>query len=162
MENLDLSILIPARNEEFLKRTIEDILSNIEADTEIIVVLDGYETDLPTHPRLKVIHNPESIGQRASTNQAFKLSEAKYVMKLDAHCSFDKGFDVKMMKEMRDDWTMIPVMRNLHVFNWVCENGHKRYQSPSGPCKECGKPTKKDIVWIPKIKPQSTSYCFDS
>ena len=37
----DLSILIPARNEQFLKRTIDDILENIEADTEIIAVLDG-------------------------------------------------------------------------------------------------------------------------
>ena len=156
-----LSILIPARNEEFLKKTIEDILSNIEGDTEIIAVLDGYETDLPEDKRLRVIHNPESIGQRASTNQACRLSKAKYIMKVDAHCAFDKGFDVKMMKEMHDGWTMVPVMRNLHVFNWVCENGHIRYQSPSGPCKECGKPTKKDVVWIAKTNPQSTSYCFD-
>ena len=165
MENLDLSILIPARNEEFLKRTIEDILSNIEADTEIIVVLDGYETDLPTHPRLKVIHNPESIGQRAATNQACRLSKAKYVMKTDAHCAFDKGFDRKMIeafKEVGDNITMIPVMRNLHAFNWVCEEGHSRYQGPSGPCKECNGPTKKDVVWIAKTNPQSVSYCFDS
>ena len=165
---MDLSILIPARNEEFLKKTVEDILSNIEGNTEIIAVLDGYEMELPIDPRLRVIHNPESIGQRAATNQACKLSEAKYIMKCDAHCAFDKGFDVKMMKEMRDDWTMVPVMRNLHVFNWVCEDGHIRYQSPSGPCKaclpsgkECGKPTTKDVVWIAKTNPQSTSYCFD-
>jgi glycosyltransferase involved in cell wall biosynthesis len=159
---MDLSILIPARNEEFLRRTVEDLLAHIEGKTEIIVVLDGYTTDLPTDPRLRIIHNPESIGQRAATNQACRLSEARYVMKVDAHCAFDKGFDVKMVKEMHEDWTMVPVMRNLHVFNWVCEDGHSRYQSPSGPCKECGKPTKKDIVWIPKEKPQSTSYCFDS
>lgn len=158
----DLSILIPARNEEFLKRTVEDILSNIEADTEIIVVLDGYETDLPTHPRLCVIHNPESIGQRAATNQACRLSEAKYVMKCDAHCAFDKGFDRKLITEMQDNWTMVPTMRNLHAFNWVCPDGHKRYQSPSGPCKDCGKPTVKDVVWIPKKRPESNSYCFDS
>ena len=37
-----------------------------------------------------------------------------------------------------------------------------RYQGPSGPCQQCGKPTKKDIVWIAKNNPQSTSYCFDS
>ncbi len=157
----NLSILIPARNEEFLKRTIEDLLSNIEAETEIIVVLDGYETDLPADTRLRVIHNPESIGQRAATNQACKLSKAKYVMKVDAHCAFDKGFDKKMIAEMKDNWTMIPVMRNLHVFNWVCPDGHSRYQSPSGLCKECGKPTVKNIVWIPKTNPQSVSYCFD-
>jgi hypothetical protein len=53
-------------------------------------------------------------------------------------------------------------MRNLHAFNWVCENGHTRYQGPSGPCKECGKETKMDVVWIAKNNPQSSSYCFDS
>jgi hypothetical protein len=37
----DLSILIPARNEMFLKNTVEDALKNSEADTEIIVALDG-------------------------------------------------------------------------------------------------------------------------
>lgn len=161
VNGVDLSILIPARNEEFLKRTVEDILSNIEGKTEIIVVLDGYETELPNDPRLRVIHNPESVGQRAATNQACRLSEAKYVMKCDAHCAFDKGFDVKMMAEMHDDWTMVPVMRNLHVFNWICPDGHRRYQSPSGPCAECGKPTVKEVVWIAKTNPQSTSYCFD-
>ena len=35
-----LSILIPSRNEMFLAKTIENILENIEAETEIIVVLD--------------------------------------------------------------------------------------------------------------------------
>jgi glycosyltransferase involved in cell wall biosynthesis len=37
-----LSILIPARNEEFLGQTIQNILDNIEANTEVIAVLDGY------------------------------------------------------------------------------------------------------------------------
>ena len=160
----ELSILIPSRNEEFLKKTIEDILSNIEGNTEVIAVLDGYETDLLADSRLRVIRNPESIGQRAATNQACRLSDAKYIMKCDAHCAFDKGFDIKMIeafKETGDNVTMVPVMRNLHAFNWVCEAGHIRYQSPSGPCKECGKPTTKDVVWIPKTNPQSTSYCFD-
>lgn len=164
MNNYDLSILIPAKNEEFLKRTVEDILRNIEGNTEVIAVLDGYEIDYPALPvdsRVRIINNLEGKGQRAATNQACKLSSAKYVMKCDAHCAFDKGFDVKMMKEMRDDLTMVPVMRNLHVFNWVCEDGHSRYQSPSGPCQQCGKPTTKDVVWIAKTNPQSTSYCFD-
>jgi hypothetical protein len=52
-------------------------------------------------------------------------------------------------------------MRNLHVFDWVCKNGHRRYQGPSGVCTECGEPTEKDVVWIPKKNPQSTSYRFD-
>lgn len=159
---MDLSILIPARNEEFLGKTIENILENIEGSTEVIVVLDGYTDDtLPKDPRVIVVKLPKAIGQRAATNLACKLSEAKYVMKVDAHCSFDKGFDVKMVSEMKDDYTMIPTMRNLHAFDWVCPDGHRRYQGPEGVCVECGKETTKDIVWIGKNSPQSTAYRFD-
>ena len=43
----DLSILIPARCEEFLSLTIEDILKNKRGKTEIIVVLDGDIADPP-------------------------------------------------------------------------------------------------------------------
>lgn len=165
MKKYDLSILIPARNEMFLGKTIENILENIEGNTEIIAVLDGYKPDPAitiTDPRVTLIYHPESVGQRAATNDAAKISQAKYVMKVDAHCSFDKGFDVKMLTEMHDDWTMVPTMKNLHAFDWVCINGHRRYQGPSGPCKECGEETTRDVVWIAKDSPKSVSYCFDS
>lgn len=156
---MSLSILIPSRYEEWLSRTIDDILKNKRGDTNIIVGLDGAWADpqLVDHPDVIIVHYSESIGQRAMTNQLCRLSNAKYVMKLDAHCAMDEGFDVKMMNLMEDDITMIPVMRNLHVFDWVCPDGHRRYQSPSGECKECGKPTTKDVVWIAKTNPQSTA-----
>ena len=44
---MDLSILIPARNEQFLKNTVEDILKNKRGNTEIIVGLDGEWADPP-------------------------------------------------------------------------------------------------------------------
>ena len=114
----DLSILIPSRNEMFLKNTIEDAIKNIEGNTEIIVTLDGqWPTEpLPQHDSVQVIYLNKSIGQRAATNIACRLSKAKYVMKVDAHCSFDKGFDRKMLeafKETGDNVTMVPIMRNL-------------------------------------------------
>ena len=160
---MNLSILIPARHEQFLLKTVEDIFAHAEGETEVIAVLDGeWPLDpIPDMPRLTLIYHPESIGQRAATNEAARLSDAKYLMKVDAHCSFDQGFDVKMMSAMQDDMTMVPVMRNLHAFDWVCEDGHRRYQSPSGACTECGKPTTQDIVWIAKNNPASTSYRFD-
>jgi len=160
----DLSILIPARQEMFLAKTIENILENIEGNTEVIAVLDGawVEPKIPQHPRVSVIFNPKSVGQRAATNQAANISTAKYVMKCDAHCAFDKGFDVKMIREMHNDWTMVPLMKNLHAFDWVCPDGHRRYQGPSGPCLECGKETVRDIIWQGKPSPNSVSYCFDS
>lgn len=148
----------------FTARTVQDILDHIEMDTEVIVVLDGAWSDpgIPQHPRVNIIFLPESIGQRAATNLACRLSKAKYVMKVDAHCAFDQGFDRKLIEDMHDDWTVVPTMRNLHAFDWVCPDGHRRYQSPSGPCRECGKPTIRDIVWIAKTRPESNSFCFDS
>ena len=159
-----LSVLLPARNELFLSNTIQDILDHKEAHTEIIAVLDGAPplTELPIHPDVTIVELGHSIGQRAATNLAARMSKAKYVMKCDAHCAFDQGFDRILMEDMRDDWTVVPIMRNLHVFNWVCPNGHTRYQGPSGPCTECGEETTMDIVWISKKSPQSTSYCFNT
>ncbi len=167
----ELSILIPARNEEFLKNTIEDALKNIEADTEIIATLDGQWTNPPIeqNDRVNLIYIPKAIGQRAAINIACKLSRAKYVMKVDAHCSFDKGFDRKMLeafKQTGDNVTMVPIMRNLWVFDWECEKcGWKHYQdAPIKRCEKCGleDTMKKKIMWVGKHNPQSTSYCFDA
>lgn len=158
-----LSILIPARNEIFLARTIEDLLENIEGQTDIIVGLDGAwaEPGLPQHPKLTVVYYPQSIGQRALTNRLCKLSKAKYVMKVDAHTAWDKGFDVKLMENMQDDWTCAPQMRNLHAFNWVCPEGHSRYQGPSGPCQECNQETSREMVWQPRNGTRNSAYRFD-
>lgn len=162
-----LSFLIPARNEEFLVQTINDILAHTGEESEILVGLDGYwpSPGISDHPRVKIFHVTEPIGQRAMQNQLARLSRARYVAKIDAHCSIDADFGNKMLsffKEVGDDVVAVPIMRNLHAFNWVCPDGHRRYQSPSGVCNECGKPTEKDVVWIAKTKPESTSYCFDS
>jgi len=167
----ELSLLIPARNEMFLKQTIDDALDKIEADTEIIVTLDGVWADPPIlqNDRVSVIYLNKAVGQRAAQNLACKLSKAKYVMKVDAHCSFDKGFDRKMLeffKEVGDNVTAVPIMRNLWAFDWKCYRcGWKTYQDKAP--KRCGscndsRYLRKKMLWIGKHNPQSTSYCFDS
>lgn len=161
---MDLSILIPSRNEDWLARTVQDLLDHSKSDFEILIGLDGAPSvsSIPKHDRVTVLYFPESIGQRAMTNRLCRLSKAKYVAKTDAHTAFEDGWDLKMIAEMKDNWTMVPAMRNLHVFNWVCAKGHTRYQGPSGLCPTCGSPEDKDVVWIPKHNPLSTTYCFDS
>ena len=160
----DLSILIPARNEMFLRQTIDDILAHIEADTEIIAVLDGAWADpvIPDHDRVTLVYHPFSIGQRAATNEAARMAKGKYVMKCDAHCAFDQGFDRKLIADMQPDWTMIPRMFNLHAFDWVCQNGHRRYQGPAGACKECGADTEMEIVWLPRRNTYTDFAMFDN
>jgi len=168
---MDLSILIPARNEMFLARTIQDILENSEAETEIIAVLDGAWADppVPQHDRVNVVYVPESIGQRAASNVACKLAKGKYVMKVDAHCSFDKGFDRIMLEGFREindeNVTMVPLMRNLWAFDWKCMScGWKKYQGPTPlACPNCkGTDIQRKMMWLGKRNPQSWSYCFSS
>lgn len=115
-----LTVIIPARNEKFLQKTIENVLANIEGDTEIIAVCDGYWPDPPIldHPRVTLLHHTESLGQRQSINRAASIARGKFIMKLDAHCAVDKGFDVKLAANCEYDWTVIPRMYNLDVVRW--------------------------------------------
>lgn len=152
----------------FLARTIQDILEHIEGNTDVIIILDGQwaEPEIPQHPKVTIVYHKESIGQRAACNEAAKLSDAKYLMKVDAHCSFDQGFDIKLMADMNDNYTVVPTMRNLWAFDWKCPKcGMRTYQGIT-PTKceneKCdGTIFNRKIIWKAKESPQSNSYCFD-
>lgn len=164
----DLSVIIPARNEMFLRRTIEDVLENMEADTEIIAICDGDWPNPPVedHPRVTIVHHTESIGQRAATNEGARISQAKYLMKADAHCSFGKGFDRILMEDCQPDWTMIPMLYNLHAFDWQCKLcGDRTYQGVKPKiCKKCEfEDFKMVMVWKPREgKGPYVSWRFDN
>lgn len=169
----DLSIIIPARQEEFLQLTIDDILRNMRGSTEMIVVLDGYwpDTGIPINPLVTVVHDDakpdgSTPGQRAAINKGMRLADSRFVMKVDAHCAFDEGFDVKLMADCEYDWTVIPRMYNLHVFDWVCgECGHPTYQGPKPTqCEECKAKAdfEKVIVWKPRLNRRTDFARFDA
>ena len=167
----DLSVLIPARNEMFLKRTIEEVLAKAEADTEIIAVADGCWPDPPIvdHPRVVLVHHTESIGQRAATNEAARISRAKYILKCDAHCAFDQGFDKKLIApyeagEVGPDVTTVPRMYNLHGFDWQCQGcGRRTYQGPRPQrCEQCGgEAHEMAVVWLPRLSRMTDFARFD-
>ncbi len=167
-----LSVVIPARNERWLARTVQDVLGHAKAETEVIVVCDNSWPDPPLqdHPRLTVVHYSEPIGQRAAVNQAVRLSRAKYVMKLDGHSAVDDGFDVKLMAPYEDgrlrwDCTTIPRMYNLHVYDWQCQNCQGRTYQGAKPT-EC--PTCKGAefamleVWAPRMNRRTDFARFDA
>lgn len=150
----------------FLGQTIDNVLKNMRGDTEIIAILDGAwpEHPIPDHPRVRLVYHPASIGQRAATNEGARLSQAKYIMKLDAHCAVDEGFDVKLMADCEYDWTVIPRMYNLHAFDWLCADcGWRRYQSPTPEkCETCGSTNvARDIVWQPRWSRKTDFARFD-
>lgn len=168
----DLSVIIPARNELFLSKTVETILANIRGDTEVIAVCDGYWPDpvLHDHPRLTVLHYTEPVGQRGGVNRGASVSRAKYIMKLDAHSSVDEGFDVKLMApyesgEIGMDVTTIPRMYNLHGFDWKCPKcGWAIYQGPKpDACQQCkASPVVMDMKWQIRPKHVTDFARFDS
>ena len=162
----ELSVIIPARQEEFLQKTIENVLENSRGDTEVIAILDGNWPDppVPDHPKVTLIHHTEPIGQRAATNEGARVSKAKFIMKLDAHCAVAEGFDVQLMKDCkRRNWTLIPAMWNLHAFDWECQKCNKRYYQADRPDTCCGvKEFEKIIVWKPRDRRITTSWRFDS
>jgi hypothetical protein len=162
----DLSVIIPARNEVFLQRTIEDVLEKARADTEVIAICDGYWPDPPIkdHPKVTLIHHTMPIGQRAATNEGVRVSQARYVMKLDAHCAVDEGFDTKLLQDCQSDWTMVPSQYNLHAFDWVCKScGHRTYQGVEPvDCARChAADHEMAIVWQPRWNRLTVSWMFD-
>lgn len=164
----DLSILIPARNEQFLAQTIDNIIENIQGDTEIIAVCDGNWPSPPVQdrPNVHLIYHPESIGQRQAVNEAARISTSKYIMKLDAHCAVAPGFDVVLMADCEPDWTVVPRMFNLHAFDWQCGAcGYRTYQGPQPErCKNCDSDDgfEQVIVWRPRWSRKTDFARFDA
>lgn len=154
MKKNALTVVIPARNEEFLKNTIDNVLENIQGNTQIVAILDGYwpEPQIKQDPRVILIHHEEPIGQRQAVNEGVNFCSTEYIMKLDAHCAVDKGFDIKLMANCEYDWTVLPTMYTLHAFDWVCTKcGHKIYQGGKPvECPDCrNKEFERKIVWKP-------------
>lgn len=158
-----LSILIPARNEESLQRTIDDVFQHAEGDIEVLVALDNWDNPpiLKENSRLNVIKT--SLGQRGATNALAKIATSKYLAKLDAHVSFSQGFDTAILEDMESDTVIVPAICNLHVYDWFCPNGHKHFQGKYEECEQCGsKELSKIPIWQMIARPIRSNFYFDT
>lgn len=117
------SVIIPSRVDQYLQKTIDDLLAKAEAEIEVIVVLDGYWPNPPltADKRVKVVHHGtihNNPGMRASINAGMALAEGDYVMKIDEHCMVDQGFDVKLAADCADNWIVVPRRYRLDAEAW--------------------------------------------
>jgi glycosyltransferase involved in cell wall biosynthesis len=129
-----VSILIPARNEVFLMKTIKDILAKAEGDIEVIAVLDGYwptnytvkevqyKDKMIQDSRVKYLHHGYSQGMRAGINHAASIATGEYLLKSDAHVMYDQGFDTKLKADMEENWVVIPRRKRLDAENWQVQD----------------------------------------
>lgn len=135
-----VSVLIPSRNESYLARTVSDVLSK-SSDTECVVVLEdhGKPSITPTPdewakvqtehgPRLTTIYHHDAKGMRPSLNEAAASAisrGAKYLLKLDAHCKLEDGWDVVLKSECDKDWVVVPRRDRLDPVNWMLQDSGK-------------------------------------
>lgn len=150
-----LSVIIPARGERFLAQTIDDLFNKASGEIEIIAVLDGYWPDppLPDRTGLTLIHRGAPNGMRAAINAAAGIAKGEYLMKTDAHCMFDQGFDEKLKSDCDIDWVAIPSRYSLDAEHWdILQTGKSRvdYHYLSCPItglKERGDYTMHGVQW---------------
>ena len=93
-----ISIIIPSRNEKYLKKTVDDIQKKATGDYEIIIGWNGKtEYEIPDIPfpsdKIRFVYEKEAIGLKPMINKLVKEATGKYILKSDAHCMFGEGFD---------------------------------------------------------------------
>lgn len=115
------SIVIPSRNEPYLTKTIQDILKKATGNIEVIVTLDGYwpaSSDIIEDDRVTYLHYTKAKGMRNAINSAVAISRGEYLLKTDAHCLFNKGFDEVLKKDCLDNWVVVPRRYALDPVRW--------------------------------------------
>lgn len=120
-----LSIVIPARNEQFLQKTVEELLTKAEGEIEVIVILDGYWPDpilIREDSRVTFIHRGNPRGMRNGINSAVALAKGDIIMKIDAHCMVGQGYDRIITENLEKNWVAVPRRKRLDAENWCVQD----------------------------------------
>lgn len=118
---IDLTVVIPNRNSQFLKKTVDDILAKAVTNIEVIVNVDENWPELTDDPRVHYIHPPSPRGMRYGINTGVNLGQGKYILKCDDHVMFGEGFDKILIDAHQDNWVQIPRRYALDAENWKIE-----------------------------------------
>jgi glycosyltransferase involved in cell wall biosynthesis len=123
------SIIIPARNELYLDKTVDDIVEKAGGEIEIIVMLDAcWPNPLPkNYDCLIMVHRGEVHGMRGNINAAARIAKGEYLMKCDAHCMFAEGFDEALKADCEPDWLSIPSRYSMDAEKWERGRGPVDY-----------------------------------
>lgn len=120
---MSVSVVIPARNEPYLERTLTDALEKATGRLQVIAVLDGYWPDRVV-PGVRYVHTGQPAGMRAAINAGVALSTGDHILKADAHCMFSPGFDDELAGACQPDWVIVPRRKRLNPETWsLVEDG---------------------------------------
>lgn len=154
-----LSIIIPSRNEPYLKQTVQDLIKKAKGDIEIIIVLDGYwPKTIFEHKKVHFIHFSQARGMREAINSAFSIVKGEYVMKIDAHCMVGDHFDEFLKLDCDHNWVVVPRRYSLDAPNWKVKDkapiDYMYLSHPEDP-KVWGGKSLQGKVWFEKNKDES-------
>jgi glycosyltransferase involved in cell wall biosynthesis len=119
-----VSIILPSKNEPYLKKTIDDLLAKAKGDIEIIAILDDWWEEpekLSEDARVSYIHFSQTKGMRAGINAGVSVAKGKYLLKLDAHCLVGEGYDEFLQADMKENWVVVPRRYALDPEKWEIE-----------------------------------------
>jgi hypothetical protein len=124
---MKVSAIIPARNEIFLAKTIDDLFAKAKGELEVVAVLDGYWPDPPLkeRPGLVILHKGEAQGMREAENSATAIATGDFLLKCDAHCMFGEGYDEILKAECDYGQVVVPRRVSLEPEKWEIANTGK-------------------------------------
>jgi len=148
-----------------LPQTIRSCFENAAGEVEVVVCLDGYwhpgwKELTDQFPNLHTIHHGEPRGLRAAINSAAGSAisrGAKYLLKLDAHCMLDEGYDTKLQDDMESNWIVVPRRKRLNAETWTVQDVGKpdvdyHYLSFPDDPQDFGGKGLNGKVWYERIK----------
>lgn len=111
-----IDIVIRTKNRPlFLKRALEDVQNQSFTDWKIVLVNDGGDTeqvdqiveqvDEEIKNKIKVIHNPNSLGMETASNIGLKSSNSKYIVIHDDDDTWEKEFLLKTLNYLEENLT---------------------------------------------------------
>lgn len=115
-----VSIILPVKNEQFLNKTVHDILNKAHGNIEVLVALDDYWPDeVINDKRVNYIHFSGRTGMRKLINSAAQVAKGEFLLKVDGHCMFDEDFDDILKHDIEDNWIVIPRRLRLEPETWT-------------------------------------------
>lgn len=126
-ENPLVSILVPGKNEgKHLHKLVNSLSEQTYKNIEIIVVDDGSDDDTPVIGKSlekagKIdlfLRNEVRGGKASAANLAFRFAKGKYIVHLDADCSYDRDAIEKIIIPFYVDKNIGGVGGNVMVRNY--------------------------------------------
>lgn len=114
-----VSVILPARNEQYLATTIRDVLAKAQGEIEVLPVLDDYRPEEFVQDERVRYLTTDGHGKRHGMNVGASEARGDYLFFLDAHCMVGEGFDVILKEDCDDDWIATPSRYKLEPEAWT-------------------------------------------